>query len=81
MSSLPFWRLDAKGGESVGICECVVCLLLSRLNYLLLSRLNLDSFTSYGVRHMHSIYPSELVLYCAIFMLCYAYYHALVSKI
>ena len=58
-----------------------VCLLLSRLNYLLLSRLNLGCFTSYGVRHMHSIYPSELVLYCAIFMLCYAYYRALVSKI
>ena len=60
---------------------CVVCLLLSRLNYLLLSRLNLGGFTSSGVRRLHSIYPSELVVYCAIFMLCYVIYRALVSKI
>ena len=30
------------------------------------------SYPSYGVRHMHSIYLSELVIYCATFVICSA---------
>ena len=63
MSSLPFWRLDAKGGESVGFA-CVSCV----SSFALLSVVELACFglvvlvrlsLSYGVRHMHSS-----VFYC-----------------
>ena len=44
----------------------------------------LGCFPSYGVRHMHSIYLSELVIYCSTFVLCSCLdvsNHVFVSKI
>ena len=77
MSSLPFWRLDAKGGESVGICIvlCLVCL-LCRLNLVCLCVVcAFETYPTYGVRHMHSIYLSYLmfVLSCLVINLSCLY--------